>query len=108
MTDISKAVSNSLKYITFDSRNNKRNMNKRPDNKVIFSFIITNPATNYEQKFIDSTLNYMVRYNMITSCPNSEGDSYFVNSEWVRCKMSGLLALKINATKTLKDYQILK
>ena len=81
MTDVNKAVSDSLKDIIVDAINKMRSIKKRPDNKAIFSFIITNSATNYEQEFIDSALNYMFRHNMIRNRPNSKDDSHFVNSE---------------------------
>ena len=54
MTDINKAVSDSLKDFIIDAINNTRNIKTEPDNKAIFSFIIPNSATNYEQKFINS------------------------------------------------------
>ena len=55
--------------------------NERSDNRAIFNFIITNSATNSDNEFIHSALNCTVCYNMITNCPNSKCDSYFVNSE---------------------------
>ena len=85
MVDINKAVSDSLKDIINDAINKIRSIKKRPDNKAIFSFIITNSATNYEQKFIDSALNYMVRYNMK------------INKQ-MTCKKNVILTLKMNLT----------
>ena len=70
MADINKAVSDSLKEIIINAINEIRSIKKRPDNKAIFSFVITNSATNYKQEFIDSALNYMDRHNMITNRPN--------------------------------------
>ena len=81
MADIKKAVNNSLKDIIIIAINKIRSTKIRPDNKGIFSFIITNSATNYEQEFIDSALNYMVRHNMITNHSNLKGNSCFVNSQ---------------------------
>ena len=81
MADINKAVSDSWKDTIVNAINKIRSIKKRLNNNDIFSFIITNSARNYEQEFIDSALNYMVRHNMITNRPNSKGDSYFVNSQ---------------------------
>ena len=78
MADINKVVSDSLKNIIIDGINKIRSIKKRPHNKAIFSFIITNSATNYEQEFIDSALN---TWSGIIYRPKSKGDSYFVNSE---------------------------
>ena len=79
--DINKAVSDSLKDIIIDLINKIRNIKKDLIKKQFFSFITNNSATNYEQEFIGSALNYKVRHNIITNRPNSNDDSYFVNSE---------------------------
>ena len=81
MAGINKAVSDSLKDIIINAINKIRSIKKDSITKQFFSFIITNSAENYEQEFIDSALNCMVRHNMITKCPNSKGDSYIVNSQ---------------------------
>ena len=81
MAGINKVVSDSLKDIIINPINKIRSIKKDSITKQFFSFIITNSAENYEQEFIDSALNYMVRHNMITNCPNSKGDSYIVNSQ---------------------------
>ena len=64
MTDMNKVVSDCLKNIIIDAINKIRSIKKRSHNKAIFSFIITNSATNYEQVFIESALNYMVQHNI--------------------------------------------
>ena len=63
---ISKAVSNTLKDIIINLINKKHK--KEPDNKAIFTFIVTNSATNSEAEFIHNALNYMVWHNMVTNC----------------------------------------
>lgn len=78
--DIKKAVSDSSKDI-IDLITKIRNIKKDLIKKQSFSFITNNSATNYEQEFIGGALNYKVRHNIITNRPNSNDDSYFVNSE---------------------------
>ena len=63
---ISKAVSNTLKDIIINLTNKKHK--KEPDNKAIFTLIVTNSATNSEAEFIHNALNYMVWHNMVTNC----------------------------------------
>ena len=74
MVDINKVVSDNLKGVIIDVINKMRNI-------MLFFFFITNSAETMQQELIDSTLNCMVRHNVITNRPNSKGDLHFVNGE---------------------------
>ena len=58
-----------------------RNVNKRPDKKAIYQYLVSNYATNIDELLLNNTINACVTDDVIVNKPSATGDSFFINDK---------------------------
>ena len=78
MIDSNDSVRQFFRNRIFETIPAIRKKNKRPDSKVIFSYIARNSATNVDESFIDKMLNELLAGKVIVNNPTHVAIRFYI------------------------------